>query len=215
MDNDEESLCRKVESTLPRALMEVLDEFRGLVYIAGGFLRDLQCGQRPNDIDLWITSKVNATMLTTALRRAATRDIGYEPTVSESCFANTLYGWPNPVQVIFSWRYDSVAELLNDLDFRCCRAVYHWSEEAGQWVVTADHSFAQDCRERLLVYVAPEGRVESKANSLLRVVEFAQRGWYIDAENLGKVTLRATAGLPADPAEAQQALSRRFAIPGY
>jgi hypothetical protein len=203
---------------LPKAVLKLLKEQPGKVFVAGGFVRACVAGEPANDIDLFVGSYSDARLCAELL--AAKSDEG-KVFATENAF--TVKGYPIPVQIIHRWNYTEPEALLRSFDFTIAMGMlWYDAEELGPvrvdhvalvddgvqkgaltlgtrqevtkpagWRSLVHENFYSDLASKRLVYTAPV-REEAAGGSMLRVLKFYQRGYRIPLDSLAAVVARLT-----------------------
>ncbi len=170
--------------------------------MAGGFIRSCIANEPPNDIDMFVSSKIEAKGLSELLalefrhdHRRGHRD---QPRYVETDNAFTITeGYKTPLQIIHRWTFKTPLECIESFDFTIARAAVWWGgpTELGAgmhpegWQSACDDDFYSDLAAKRLVYKSPV-REEEAGGSMLRVLKFYQRGYRIPLDSLGAVMAR-------------------------
>lgn len=170
---------RRVVTHLPRDVQSLIKGDR--IFIAGGFIRSVVQGEKPNDIDLFGPDKDKLHEL--AMKLAISRRASIHET--DNAFTVLTQG-RTPVQFIHRWLYEDAARLIQEFDYTIARAVVWWNATFELWTSLCDQDFYADLAARRLVYCRPE-RTENAGGSLMRARKFIARGYYISAHDLGAV----------------------------
>lgn len=181
----------RVLARTPRAVRNLLREHPEKLLLAGGYIRAVIGNERPNDIDIFCSSKE------LALQAAQGLALAYKGRLHSTDNAHTVLASGRvPVQFIHRWTYATPAELLEDFDFTIAQAVIYATpdENTLEWQSQVAFSFYADLAAKRLVYTAPV-RDEEPGGSLMRVRKFLARGYHIDATNLGLVITRLVLGV--------------------
>ncbi len=175
-----------VASRLPADVMGIVKK-HGLI-VAGGFIRSIILGERPNDIDIWGKSQA---ILETAANELAAGTSGAR--VHETMNAYTvLRNGRTPVQFIFRWVFDEPKDCVDSFDFTIASAAIYWDSTDSSWQSITHKDFYPDLAAKRLTYLAPE-RDEEAGGSMIRVMKYVSRGYKISAPSLAKVIARLTA----------------------
>lgn len=170
---------RRVVSRLPRDLAAMVT---GNVILGGGFIRDVISGEKPSDIDLFVSSKEEAESLRAAICGSSECDV-----VTTDNAITITRGRGLSIQIITRWLFDSPQALLGSFDFTvCCAAVF---SNGGHWDSLVDPCFYSDLAARRLSYRSPK-REEEPGGSLIRSYKFASRGFYVSPESIAKLVAR-------------------------
>jgi hypothetical protein len=156
------------------------DVFAGLVSrnisvtIAGGFVRDVVRGERPQDIDLWCYDKEAGHNVCYSLLRAGFIECSSPHEKLIRRFISPTGVVPDPqIQVIALTGINNQEQLIQNFDFRANAAAVTL-RGLDQPVGCCVDGFYLDCGEKRMVM-----NNIHKMN-LKRVVMFAERGWKID-----------------------------------
>lgn len=172
-----------------------------VLFVAGGFIREVISGGTVHDIDMFGESKdaLESAMEELKVMRSPNR---VEATSFETKFAYTLLCPPRaPVQFIHKWTYTDPKRLIAELDFTVCQAVVWHEGDAeegkGNWASGCSQMFYPDLAARRLRYTFPV-RAEAAGGSLMRVRKFLSRGYNIQADSLAGVVARLVGGIKAE-----------------
>lgn len=184
-------VVRNIPSDL-RGLMRSMSENDGpVLFIAGGFVREVVSSGKAQDIDVFGPSQE-------VLERAADdlyfeRRFCSERKLHKSKYATSVFTPPRmPVQFIHRWLYNDPLSLLSQLDFTVCQAAVWFYK--GEWQSACSELFYSDLAARRLRYTFP-ARDEEAGGSLMRVRKFLPRGWNIQVESLAGVVSRLVGGV--------------------
>lgn len=183
---------------IPKDVRELIAA-RGLA-VAGGFIRAIIAGERPDDLDLFGPTK--EIVENAALTLAAARGVKLHET--QNALTIAMPGRMT-IQFITRWTYRNELELynvptvnmtalLNSFDFTIAQAGITFQRETRTWVGLVTPGFYPDLAARRLVYTTPV-RIEEVGGSTLRVRKFLARGYNIQAGSLGKVIARLVTGV--------------------
>lgn len=176
---------RSVVRMIPREVREILKQCAH-TSVAGGFVRDTICGEKPSDIDIF--GPHVDTLKVAAMELAATYN-GRCITTNNAITVVTPAR--STVQFITRWTYPTVEESIQLFDFTMCKAAVFWR---GGWCGIVDRRFYQDVAARRLTYTNPQ-REEEPGGSMLRAAKFLRRGWRVPFGDLGKIMARMEARL--------------------
>jgi len=195
---------RVIRRRLPRRVVDLLRDHPGLI-VAGGFVRDTVCNERPSDVDVFGPSEEAVVGAVAALAGTAVtvvakldRDRVYsfergEDFVrvyrTDNAFTVRLPGDGPPVQLIHRWTYATVDELLASFDFTVAEAAVQWSAPLGRLVGRCSADFYPDLAARRLVYTRPQHN-ENAGGSMLRLLKFVRRGYSAPLDSVGAVVAR-------------------------
>jgi hypothetical protein len=197
----------------PEAVLQLLKEKPGKVFVAGGFVRSCVATEHINDVDLFVPSKDEAWAAAhyLALKIKQARTV-------ETKNAISVYGAKLPIQIIHRWTYTDPAQLMDSFDFTIAMAGFWWEAKEsiatntetgeqkviaqGKWVSICHDRFYEDLAAKRLIYTSPK-RNEDAGGSLLRVLKFYQRNYRIPLDCLGAVMARLVMGVD------QQQIGRR------
>ncbi len=105
----------------------------------------------------------------------------------ESDNAITIRGGRYKVQIIKRWQFAKAADCLAAFDFTISCACL-WAV-AGKWESACRDDFYSDLAAKRLTYLSPT-RDEEAAGSMMRVMKFLRRGYYIPQKDMGAVIAR-------------------------
>ena len=179
-----------VLNRLPKDVLHLMENHH--IFLAGGFIRSVIAGEKPNDIDLFGAVKLylEEHAATLVRGRGNCRSV-----LSKN--ATTVLAHPYmPVQFIHRWLYANPLVLLDEFDFTIARAVI-WRNSSKEWQSACDPDFYRDLAARRLVYRAPDRR-EDAGGSIMRVVKFLRRGYTIQTPSLARVITRLVEGVDMD-----------------
>lgn len=185
-----EALKERVEVNLPEAVYSTLADYPGRVFLAGGSLRALQCGDEVSDWDLFVQPDINPVGIMSTIYEKAHKP--YDAKASENAITGRIkeHGVEHTVQIITRWKFKCLREVLESFDFRMSQAGVVVAR-SGLLILDWMPGFFEDCAEKRLYYTSPD-RTEDPAGSLLRIIKFSRKGWKaIDFCSLAKVVARA------------------------
>lgn len=170
----------RVVRFLPLKIKSIMEQefWRGKIFIAGGFIRDLVAGDKVNDIDLFVNNKAEAELLLSVLQ-------GDKKVIStENAFTicERL-----PIQIIHRWTFQKPEEVLLSFDFSVCSAAIYYGDDG--WKGICHERFYKDIASKRLIYLVPD-REEAPGGSMIRILKFYKRGYNIPLNNLSKVVAR-------------------------
>jgi len=171
----------KVVATLPLPVKRML-RMSGL-FLAGGFVRSVVEGEKPKDVDIWVSSKEEAQRWARLLSGALHRGSFATSNAITISFPDTA------IQFITRWTFQTPEEVIKTFDFTIAQAVVWFDKGVGEWKGLCAETFLDDVANKRLVYTSPV-REEDAAGSLLRVNKFVARGYTISDEDMGRVTAR-------------------------
>lgn len=181
---------RRVVRRLPKDIIKLIQE-KG-IFLGGGFIRALVCGEKPNDIDLFGPSKDRIELCVELLQKE-----GRKPRVLRTDNAITLIEPPRAaVQFITRWLYDDPRQCLREFDFTIAQAVVWWDESG--WRSAVAPTFYADLASRRLRYTQPS-RNEDAGGSMLRMRKFLGRGYHVSADDLALLMARVTVKMTQHP----------------
>lgn len=176
--------------TLPLEVMALLVRFD--LYLAGGFIRAVVQGEKPKDIDLFL-SKDTVDSEVMGIGTFLCSHYGYSCFTTDNAMTFSKPG-STPIQVITRWRNHSPEALIKDFDFSISQAVIFCNDQRDfDSLVSED--FYDDCRAKMLRYMSPV-REEEAAGSLLRLTKFLKLGYIASDETLAKVMARTMTKVP-------------------
>ncbi len=176
-----DDLCAIVRH-LPKDLLRLMKEHQ--VWLAGGYIRARITHEPVSDIDLFSVSKDKCELLARQLAEERKTKIYHTRNAFTVLAANYT-----PVQFIHRWTFDNPVELINSFDFTIARAAIWFDAETTSWCSVCDPNFYPDLAAKRLSYCAP-ARVEEVGGSLLRVLKFARKGYFISPEQLAGTIAR-------------------------
>lgn len=168
---------------LPYDVVTLLRRSEGKMFLAGGFIRSVICGEKVNDVDLFSSTKEGAQNAAWSLRNNTDKWVTTENAI-------TLPGDP-AIQFIHRWTFETPDACVASFDFTIAQAAVWWTKDG--WKSVCSPRFYADLAAKRLVYTSPE-REEEAGGSMLRVLKFYQRGYRIDVDSLGKVIARISMG---------------------
>ncbi len=166
---------------LPKNLTDIMkqEEWKGNVFIGGGYIRAIIAQETINDIDLFVKSQKDAELLSYKLAKD-------KNDVIKTDNAYTIKG-KIPIQIIHRWLFEKPEDVSNSFDFTICCAVIFYNE--GKFDSYCDGRFYIDLASKRLVYRNPI-RNEDAGGSMLRVLKYYQRGYLIPLDSLAAVISR-------------------------
>ncbi len=170
---------------LPKRIINMMEQEREGVILAGGFIRTCIANEQMTDIDLFSKTKADAERNVNRLKKNEERLI-----ITENAY--TIVGKGPPIQFITRWVYDNPIDVIPSFDFTIARAAI-WCA-GSTWKSCCDSRFYADLAAKRLVYCSPE-RIEETGGSLLRVLKFYQKGYRIPLDSLAKTVARAMSGI--------------------
>jgi len=156
-----------------------MKEYPNRLFLAGGFIRAIIAGEKPQDIDLFLNEPLGK------LEAIANTLPGLKIHISGN--AITVVRPRMSIQFIHRWSYDTVDALIESFDFTIAQTVVYYDGGKFEGCCAAD--FYEDLAARRLVYTHPR-RDEEAGGSMLRVLKFYQRGYRIPLESLSGVIAR-------------------------
>lgn len=178
---------------LPKEVVNLMQQHKRSLVVAGGYIRSCVSGDSVNDIDLFTTSKELAGTIASGL---AIMFKGQPAIETENAY--TVLGGPLPVQVIHRWTFETPEAVVPSFDFTIAKAAF-WIDKTNEqrhpmFDSCCDDGFYSDLAAKRLVYCSPV-RNEDAGGSLLRVLKFYQRGFRIPLDSLGAVIARLMSGV--------------------
>lgn len=155
--------------------------------LAGGYIRAIIAGEKPNDIDLFGPTKADLQGWSWALAQCRGGRLHQTDNAD-----TVLSPGRTPVQFIHRWVYDDAPELLDEFDFTIAQAVIFWHD--GKWWGLCSPRFYSDLAARRLVYTHPK-RDEDVGGSLLRARKFLRAGYDIPLGSLAGIAARLAVGV--------------------
>lgn len=187
---------------LPRKLRVLMqeEEFRGNVFVGGGFLRSVVSGEEISDIDVFSPSPAFGRQLAYLLVKRqfgyqlplnATQDqtdAFYKRNIYETANALTLTKFNPVIQIIHRWSFSNPLDIINSFDFSvCCAAI--GVDSTGKFYGLTHDRFYPDLAAKRLVYLSPK-REEEPGGSMLRVLKYYQKGYRMPLDSLAAVIAR-------------------------
>lgn len=172
---------------LPKHLKTLMEDkdWRGKIFVGGGYLRSIVSGDPVNDVDLFVGSAMEAELLANKLAFK-------KEDIIKTDNAYTIKGLL-PIQIIFRWLFTKPEDVSDSFDFTACCAVIYFN--AGwQWDSYCDPRFYMDVAAKRLVYRNPV-REEEAGGSMLRVLKYYKKGYRIPLDSLGQVIARLVKGI--------------------
>ncbi len=165
---------------LPKNLTSIMKEeqWKGNIFLGGGYLRAIVAQETVNDIDLFVKSEKDAELL--AFKLAKDKN-----DIFKTDNAYTVKG-KMPIQIIHRWLFEKPEDVSNSFDFTICCAVMFFD---GKFDSFCDERFYTDLASKRLVYRNPI-RNEDAGGSMLRVLKYYQRGYRIPLDSLSDVIAR-------------------------
>lgn len=172
-----------IAQKLPSAVIrQIWNESLPNFVIAGGFVRDGICGEKPSDIDLFSPSKADAESSAAALSASI------ETKIHRTDNALTLTGKPR-IQFITRWTFETIGDLIASFDYTIAMCCVWFSREENAWHGACHRDFYADLAAKRLVYTSPI-RDEEAGGSMLRACKFLRRGYSISPEDMAAVMAR-------------------------
>lgn len=155
------------------------EEWKGNIFIGGGYLRSIITTEKINDIDVFVKSEKDAELLAYKL-------CDNKKDIIKTENAYTIKG-KIVIQVIHRWVFNKPEDVSNSFDFTVCCAVIFFSDK--NFDSYCDDRFYIDLAAKRLVYRSPI-RNEDAGGSMLRVLKYYQKGYRIPLNSLGSVIAR-------------------------
>lgn len=181
---------------LPSHLKKLMEspEWRGKIFVGGGYLRSLIAREDVNDVDVFVKVKSDAHKIAALL----TDD---PKNIHTTDNAITIKG-KLPIQVITRWVFDKPEDVSNSFDFTICCAVVFFEATYDfegrriepMWDSYCDDRFYMDLAAKRLVYRNPV-REEEAGGSMLRVLKYYKKGYLIPLDSFGQVIARLMKGV--------------------
>jgi hypothetical protein len=172
-------MLRRTPSVLLEAMKK--DQWKGGIFIGGGFARAVVANETVNDIDVFVKSATEAELLAYQLCKE-------KKDVYRTDNAFTIKG-KLPIQIIHRWVFEHPESVAQSFDFTICCAVIYYDAEEKQFDSYCDDRFYTDLANKRLVYRRPV-RNEDAGGSMLRVLKYYQKGYRIPLDSLGAVIAR-------------------------
>jgi len=165
---------------LPLNLKKVMQEpeWRGNIFVGGGYLRSIVANEPINDVDVFVKTSKDADLL-------AYRLCVDKKDVTRTDNAYTIKG-KMVIQIIHRWLFEKPEDVSNSFDFTICCAVIYFDDKFDSF---CDDRFYIDIASKRLVYRCPI-RNEDAGGSMLRVLKYYQKGYRIPLNSLGSVIAR-------------------------
>jgi len=173
---------------LPKDVLMLLQEYKGRVFIAGGYIRACVAGEKPRDIDLFCDDKVLAKELAYRLKN--------NDRLVETDFAYTICRRLS-IQLIHRWVYDNPVQLVDEFDFTIVQAAIWHDKSSTSWLSYCSKNFYSDLAAKRLVYTCPV-RDEEPGGSIIRVLKYISKGYRIPLDSFGQVIARLYVGVKED-----------------
>lgn len=151
--------------------------------VAGGFLRACVAKEEPNDLDLFVGAKDDATLFIQHLSGVT----GDRFTTTGNAFTLKKGYSPFPVQIIHRWTFTDPRKMISSFDFTIAAAAM-WYED-GEWRSVCHPDFYQDTEAKRLVYTFPD-REEVASGSFRRLLRFVGRGYHATDQAASGVVAR-------------------------
>src|SRR5437762_2990119 len=96
---------------IPNALRTIMEKpkWHNKIFVGGGYLRSIVAGETVNDIDVFVSTGLDAGLLADLLTKP-------NQDVVKTDNAYTIRG-AMPIQIIFRWLFDKVEDVSNSFDF--------------------------------------------------------------------------------------------------
>lgn len=178
-----------IHRLLPQPVLNVLSQFPGKVFVAGGFLRAVLEHQRHDgcdptwddlgntDVDLFVTDLTLLGKMATILLQGSD-----DPFMEVSDKASTCRlltpdrGDEVVVQIVTGWTAPTIEGILESFDFTVCQLAYGVVD--GRLALLAPQYAFDHIEAKLLVYTRPTGS-SGAGNSLMRAFKFSRKGYHI------------------------------------
>lgn len=181
---------------LPPSVAKLMKKDSSVV-CAGGFVRSCVLQERPNDVDLFCSSRDQA-------RTHAIWLANGEKNIYETENAYSVKSTRPMTQFIHRWTYDSKEVLVQSFDFTIAQACI-WYED--RWRSLCSQKFYPDLAAKRLIYTSPQ-RHENAGGSILRVLKFYQRGFRIPLDSMGAVIARMMQGVRPEAFDSEPQLAK-------
>lgn len=166
---------------MPKKLLDTMksEKWHGKIFLGGGFIRGVIACEKINDVDLFLSDKLDCGILGGEL---AERPTDLHKTDNALTIKARV-----PIQIITRWLFDKPEDVAMSFDFTVCCAVIWF--DGKKWLSYCDDRFYIDLASKRLVYRVPE-RNEDAGGSMLRVLKYYQRGYRIPLDSLASVIAR-------------------------
>lgn len=166
---------------MPLSLKTIMQktEWKGNIFVGGGYLRSIITTEKINDIDVFVKSEKDAELLSYKL-------CDNKKDIIKTENAYTIKG-KIVIQVIHRWVFNKPEDVSNSFDFTICCAVIFFNDK--NFDSYCDDRFYIDLAAKRLVYRSPI-RNEDAGGSMLRVLKYYQKGYRIPLNSLGSVMAR-------------------------
>lgn len=161
---------------LPKEISTLLIKEKENCYLAGGALRSILVGEKPNDWDFYFQNESSMTRVGIVINPVS---------VSISKFCKTLKTKDGSLIQLVSVVYGKPEEVLEKFDFSICKIILWYASGKG-WKALVGTGFFEDLAVKRLRYVAPKGHPHA-GSSLLRTRKFLARGYHLPVESLAKI----------------------------
>lgn len=176
----------KAVSLLPKKLVDAMkNETMPKIFVGGGFLRAVVTGELINDIDIFVSSKQDAKLLSDHLRD------DFETVETDNAFTIRT---PIVMQVIHRWTFEVLKDVVNSFDFSICCAAICWDRFDKKWQSYTHPEFYPDIAAKRITYLRPR-RNEDAGGSIIRVLKYYQKGYRIPMQSLADVIARLMSGI--------------------
>lgn len=172
----------RLPSNLKKLMMD--KDWKGSIFIGGGYLRSVITNEKVNDIDVFVKSEKEAELL--AFKLAYDKKDVHKTDNAYTIRGNTI------IQIIHRWVFEKPEDVGNSFDFTICCAVIYF--ENDKFESYCDDRFYIDLAAKRIMYRSPV-RNEDAGGSMLRVLKYYQKGYRIPLFSLGKVVARLISGI--------------------
>jgi hypothetical protein len=183
-----------VVTRIPKDVRDLIQSHN--LVLAGGFIRAVIAGEKPNDIDLFGKTEdaIKQAALDFALKRSTKAHI------TKNAITVATNGRMT-VQFITRWCYERAEDLIKSFDYTVAQAAighsvtYHFDGTQGKaWYGLCSEEFYPDLAARRLTYTYPV-RNEDAGGSMMRLRKFLARGYNIQAPSMAGVIARLMRGI--------------------
>jgi hypothetical protein len=191
------ALTNRVIDALPKSIVRFLQSSGRGVVLAGGFIRAVEAGEKPKDIDLFLSGGKFEALLPELVSELLREEGPTFDILRTSNSVSIKRAGGITVQLIQRWVYARPEDVTPSFDYTIAQACIWYDLTMRAFDSDCADSFIQDVADKRLVYTSPV-RDEAKAGSFLRMVKFLKMGYAIDRKNLAEVTARATGNTVED-----------------
>lgn len=167
---------------LPKDLKYRLEQNVGTLIIAGGYLRSIIGKEFVNDIDVFTSTKEDATLLADTLTDRNRQFI------TDNAISFNVQGIN--VQIITKWNFQDAEGILQHFDFTVVQAAIWYNKTQTVWEGMVGKDFYQDLAAKRLSYTYPHMAGAEPGASLLRVLKYRDKGYTMPLPDLAEIISR-------------------------